>query len=566
MNKAALHAYNEFPEKIEIPGLTTETRVFYDLRDNLAKDLAVLRYKEAQSLAWVVFVGGTGTGKSTLFNALCGDQISRIGVERPTTDVPVVYIHATHVPDETFPLSDVPIREEPEETGNHNTRKHLVVFPHNRDDIAHLALVDTPDLDSLDLANRRMTEDLYRLADLIVFVTSQEKYADEIPSRMLSRVTREGRPYLFLFNKADPDTTREEVVAFFRKREMDIDDNRVWLIPYTTAPSPQRLAEEKAFTGFTDRFHEIVWEENFLDFLAHQRRLRVEQIRISLLSFLDLLEREKAAGDRWLERLDVLFEEQGRALFHQFETHFKRDNQGHIQQEISKIYSRYDILSKPRHYIKQVVLAPLTFLGLRDRDGGDHRHKKDLEEIRKQTDITPILSAISAANRRVLEDLQPDDQGSSFAAALQQDTLVLSDREVQDHIERLQEDLMAWIERKFRDLAKGIPKYKEVGIYSTAIMWGGLILSFEIVIGGGIGVIEAALDSFLAPLVTKGSVSLFAYHEIQGIARELDAKYREGIQAILNEQENRYTSCMEPFLIQEDTIRELEDLKAELEQ
>ncbi|MBN2398054.1 MAG: GTPase domain-containing protein [Deltaproteobacteria bacterium] len=560
-----LNPYDGLLEKVNIPGLTTETQAFYDLRDNLSKDLAVLRYKEQQPLAWVVFVGGTGTGKSTLFNSLCGAQISRVGVERPTTDVPVVYIHATHAPDETFPFSDVPIRGERDEPGNHNTGKHLIVSPHTRDDISHLALVDTPDLDSLDLANRRITEDLYRLADLIVFVTSQEKYADEIPSRMLSRVAREGKPCLFLFNKADPDTTRDEVVAFFRKREMALDDKRVWLIPYTTAPSPQRLAEEDSFVRFTDRFYEIVREGNIHDFLADQRQLRIEQLRSSLESFRALLEREKTAGDRWLFQLDALFEEQGRALFHQFETHFKQDNQGHIQREIGKIYSRYDILSKPRHYIKEIVLTPLTLLGLRDRDGAP-MHKKDLEEIRKQTDVTPILSAISAVNRRVLEDLHPDDQGSPFAAALQQDALVLSDSEIRAHIERLQEGLMAWIEQKFRDLAKGIPKYKEVGIYSTAIIWGGLILSFEIVIGGGIGVIEAALDSFLAPLVTKGSVSLFAYHEIQGIARELDAKYREGIQEILKAQKERYVSCMEPFLIGEETITGLEDLKAEWEQ
>ena len=565
MDRAALNSYNGLPEKVEIPGLTTETRGFYDLRDNLAKDLAVLRYKEQQPLAWVVFVGGTGTGKSTLFNALCGAQISRVGVERPTTDIPVVYIHTTHVPDESFPLSDVPIQSEQAETRNHGTGIPLVVSPHDRHDIAHFALVDTPDLDSLDLANRRMTEDLYRLADLVVFVTSQEKYADEIPSRILDRVTREGKPYLFLFNKADPDTTREEVIAFFRKRGMALEDNRVGLIPYTTTLSPQCLAEEPSFARFTDRLREIVREENCRGFLAGQRKLRVAQITSSIAFFLDLLKREKTAGDRWLHRLDALFEEQERALFQQFETHFKRDNQGHIQQEIGKIYSRYDILSKPRHYIKQIVLAPLTLLGIRDRDG-DHMHKKDLEEIRKQADITPILSAISAANRRVLEDLHPEDQGAPFSSALQQDTLVLSDGEVRDHIERLQEDLMAWIERKFRDLAKGIPRYKEVGIYSTAIMWGGLILSFEIVIGGGIGVIEAALDSFLAPLVTKGSVSLFAYHEIQGIARQLDAKYREGVQSILTEQKTRYMSCMGPFLIREDTITALEDLKAELEQ
>lgn len=564
MDKGALRLYNRLLEEVEVPGLTIEAQIFNDLRDNLSKDTVVLRYKEKQPLVWVVFVGGTGTGKSTLFNALCGAQISRVGVERPTTDVPVVYIHTNHSPDETFPLSDVPNRGEQVESRNQGTSKHLVVSPHDRDDIAHLALVDTPDLDSLDLENRRMAEDLYRLADMIIFVTSQEKYADEIPSRMLGRVADEERPFFFLFNKADPESTREEIIDFFRKRGIDLDDNRVWLIPYTPVPSPQRLADGESFVHFADRFHKIVQKESSLDFLAVQRKLRVEQLRSSFEAFLDLLEREKTAGGRWLQQLDTLFEEQGRTLFHQFETRFKRDNQRHIQQEISKIYSRYDILSKPRHYVKQIALAPLRLLGLRDRDG-DCMHKKDLEQIQKQTDITPILSAMSAANRRVLESLSPENPGSPFAEALQQDTLVLSDSEVRDRVERLQERLIEWIEQKFRELAKGIPKYKEVGIYSTAIMWGGLILSFEIIIGGGISFIEAALDSFLAPLVTKGSVSLFAYHEIQGIARELDAKYRGGILEILEEQKQRYASCMEPFLIREDTIKKLESLKAELE-
>ncbi len=144
------------------------------------------------------------------------------------------------------------------------------------------------------------------------------------------------------------------------------------------------------------------------------------------------------------------------------------------------------------------------------------------------------------------------------------DEIAYSDKEVQDRIGQLQERLIEWLEGKFSELARGIPNHKKVGIYSTAIMWGGLILSFELVLGGGITFIEMALDSFLAPLVTKGSVNLFAFHEIQNIARELDKQYKEGILDILEEQKQRYLSCLEPLMIPDETIKGLQDLKAQL--
>ena len=559
----AMDFNNRFLERVRIPGLAVEAGEFYDVRDALSKDIAVYRYKKKQPLLWVVFMGGTGTGKSTLFNALCSATISAAGMERPTTAAPVMYVHAKHSLDNTFHFSNPVSGEESTPSHAPTAVKGLIIFEHDRDEIDHLVMVDTPDLDSIDRENRRMAEDLYRLADLIIFVTSQEKYADEIPSRTFGRVKKEGMPYFFLFNKADPAATRDEIIDFFRNRGMELDGDRICFIPYTPAPSVQTIAGQEAFSGFAARFFETVRKETLPDFLDERRHRRRARLRHSIDSFLDLVERENGAAERWLHQIDALFEEQGSVLFRPFEAHFKRDNEGHIRQEIRKIYSRYDILSKPRHYIKQLVLAPLRLLGLRER-GADHVRRKDLARIQKQADITPILSAISATNRRVLETLSPGTPGAPFSEALHRDTLAFSDKEVRDRIERLQEGLIEWLEAKFRELARGIPKYKEVGIYSTAILWGGLILSFEIVLLGGIGFIEAALDSFLAPLVTKGSVSLFAYREIQAIAREMDARYRKGVLEILEEQKQRYASSLEPFLIREETIRELKDLKTEL--
>ena len=40
----------------------------------------------------VALAGGTGSGKSTLFNNLAGDDVAEVGVRRPTTTDPVALV------------------------------------------------------------------------------------------------------------------------------------------------------------------------------------------------------------------------------------------------------------------------------------------------------------------------------------------------------------------------------------------------------------------------------------------------------------------------------------------
>ena len=553
-------------KNFQIPGLIVREELFSGLRDVLCKDIAVFLYKQERPLIWAVVTGGTGTGKSTLFNMLCGSYISKAGMERPTTEVPVVYLHKKKSLDE-FPFPDFHIEyAQDREDAQINTtgkERRLIVVEHNRDNLEHIALVDNPDLDSLKLENRQIADDMYRLADVIIFVTSQEKYADEIPVRTLDRVIREGKPYFFLFNKADPAHTPSEIVDFFQERGIVINRKQLWCIPYIPSPSLDSLAAQDEFIRFSTRFFETVRKDTSTAFLIEQKRQRLAHLTHFIDSFCALAESENKAGEQWLERLNQLFKGKGSHLFEQFEAHFKNDSHNHIQREIKNIYNRYDILSKPRHYLKQVMLVPLRLLGLREKDR-DSTSRKDLRSIQKQADITPILSTMNSLNRLVLETLSPEDNISPFFRALHRDEMALSDQEIREKIGQLHARLIEWLEGTFRKLARGIPIHKEVGIYSTTIIWGGLILSFEIVLGGGITFIEMALDSFLAPLVTKGSVNLFAFHEIQGIARELDKRYKEGILDILEEQKQRYVSCLEPFLIPDEMIEKLQDLKTKL--
>ena len=127
-----------------------------------------------------------------------------------------------------------------------------------------------------------------------------------------------------------------------------------------------------------------------------------------------------------------------------------------------------------------------------------------------------------------------------------------------------QDRLDSWLKKTFDDLARSFPASKKWGIYTASLLWGVLILSFEAAVGGGFSIVDAALDSALAPFVTKGTVELFAFYEIRKIARELAERYRNGLLSLIRRQEDRYRAAVESLVTPAETLKELERLRREL--
>jgi hypothetical protein len=178
-------------------------------------------------------------------------------------------------------------------------------------------------------------------------------------------------------------------------------------------------------------------------------------------------------------------------------------------------------------------------------------------EIFRTADLTMIQAAVESFNRSVLEKLSPQDQTSGIYSRLRDPTLVLTGEEIQRQMKEEQDRLMLWLEETFQRLAQGIPKSKELGIYSTSILWGGLIIALETAIGGGISLLEAVLDTAVAPFVTKGAVDLFAYHELQKIVRELGEHYQEALTSSLRLQGKRYREGLQALMVSPQTLHGL---------
>jgi energy-coupling factor transporter ATP-binding protein EcfA2 len=149
----------------------------------------------------VLLVGPTGAGKSTIFNTIAGRHASETGVLRPTTRVAVVLVH----PNDRAALVDGAL------AGMAGDQLRFI-----EDDAIEpgLALVDAPDIDSLEHANRELADRLVEAADLCCFVTTATRYADRVPWAVLSRVQERGLPLLVIVNRMPPDgTDRAEVLA-----------------------------------------------------------------------------------------------------------------------------------------------------------------------------------------------------------------------------------------------------------------------------------------------------------------------------------------------------------------
>jgi hypothetical protein len=133
----------------------------------------------------IVLMGGTGVGKSSLLNALAGEPIAQASFTRPTTRDPVVYYHRSLRPERLDPAL-----------------RGCRLVAHDRPGLESKVLVDTPDLDSNEAANRAKLEQLLPVADVVLYVGSQEKYHDRLGWDMF-RKQRRRRAFAFVLNKWD---------------------------------------------------------------------------------------------------------------------------------------------------------------------------------------------------------------------------------------------------------------------------------------------------------------------------------------------------------------------------
>ncbi|MFP5311060.1 MAG: GTPase [Actinomycetes bacterium] len=140
----------------------------------------------------VGFFGATGSGKSSLFNAVSGAEIATAAARRPTTSEPLAGVWGAEGSEALLDWLEV---------GNRHQAAPVDGFA---DEQTGLILLDLPDFDSTRAANREIVQRMVGMVDVLVWVLDPQKYADAaVHNGFLAPLASHGAVTLVVLNQVD---------------------------------------------------------------------------------------------------------------------------------------------------------------------------------------------------------------------------------------------------------------------------------------------------------------------------------------------------------------------------
>ncbi|HEX9354939.1 MAG TPA: GTPase [Streptosporangiaceae bacterium] len=177
-------------------------------------DYLLPRIRQSEGPILVALVGSTGAGKSTLVNSVVGAQVSATGIRRPTTNSPVLACHpdeADWFAENVF-LPTVPrVRQEGLARSG---RDGLLVLAASEGMPKGVALLDTPDIDSVVSAHRDFAHQFLDASDLWLFMTTASRYADAAVWELLEYAKERGAALGIVLSRVPPSSGAELTAHF----------------------------------------------------------------------------------------------------------------------------------------------------------------------------------------------------------------------------------------------------------------------------------------------------------------------------------------------------------------
>ncbi len=231
-------ALQESPLPLELPDVEPARASRAEMVAQL-EDYVIPRLMTIEAPLLAVVGGSTGAGKSTLVNSLVGHKVTTPGMLRPTTRSPVL----VHNPADAQWFGQDRILPDLFRTDTSTEDPSALQLVPTDAMPEGLALIDAPDVDSVEERNRTLAAQLLAAADLWLFVTSAARYADQVPWDFLKKAAERSTAVAIVLDRT-PDEAVETVSTHLARMlaARGLKDSPLFVVPESKVDDDGLLA------------------------------------------------------------------------------------------------------------------------------------------------------------------------------------------------------------------------------------------------------------------------------------------------------------------------------------
>ncbi len=516
--------------------------VLEEKRTRAVRLIQVLRWKEGlgpDHPLIVSLVGGTGTGKSTLFNSLAGRTISKTGSKRPCTHRAVIL----------FPQNGAQCAAAwnalPEGAGLDGPASTDFLYRDSMD-MQGPILVDTPDFDSVRLSNRPISDLFFVMSDVVVFVTSQEKYADMAGMEMVRKAGAWGKKTIFVLNKGASD---DAFAHFCAGCGPDTQVVRVGRLH----PTPTLIPGIAAYPTF----REVLDSTPGSPVAEDIKQAELDRLRRTTAAAVEALERAATAqvnriedvNRRILAKVPAVCEEMEKSLQSPLSTALEV----RIRRRLQLLLQKYDLLFDFRMMIREGLTSvrhrlfgtfPLPSRGNSTKDPGWELRHDDLKATWSEVGLQHVEAALDRLNLEISELIAQDPGLADLRAITGTDVAKWGRAEVRQRFDATLAEVTEMLESEFSRFRSGLSAGEKARLCGSYAVWALLLVTADLAMTGGhLTVLNAVVGSAVVPFIPKWALGLHILDMLKGIGLRIERRHRETLRTIIEGQARQYESA-----------------------
>ena len=523
--------------------VTNELLQAYEMKKHLRPDFPI----------FICIIGGTGAGKSLLFNSLVGSRFSEVGVRRPCTRGAVI----------CSPSASVNIlRELGKEWAIDGTTR---IVTSDREYLANIILVDTPDFDSVEKDNVIISDRFFILSDVILFVASEEKYADLLGRNVIRRSLEWGKEVGIVLNKSLTENAFNDFSKGLNNEFGGLEVVKIGRIP-GIPEILDSIAQIEPLVSLFSRFKSS-------DETSKLRTIELHRLRSSLLKSINANATElQLLRDRVANAI-VQIQDALTQVTEEMESRLQVSPSHEVEQKIQirlgDILRKYDVLYVPRAALRSAVEKIVSTV------------RSSIFSSRMESDTMPLIgkfaqndcggplpqldASIAKLNLRVAEILLSTEEFSDFRRIVSDSCPRFTSEQIETFYQNAFPEVEHLLEAEFEKFKDGLSTFDEIKLYGSYTLWSLFLITAEITIGGGLTLLDVALNTVIVPFIPKWLLKLKIIDILRDIAQRIDDQRREALRNILRQQAYIYIKIIIDLAPSEEAILDLVRLKNDLE-